>query len=310
VAAAQLNAGGDYRVELVVRQVGSASEAAAAVRELSGMGVLGIIGPLLENNVPAAATARTDTSIVIVSPTATDAFAALPNVYALNAPDTLGAAALGRYAVRTGAVPLAVLRARSGPAQVQARAFTAAVVQGAGRAPAEVQFEPGTTNFSPVLRRLRDARVRAVFVAAEESDLRQLLPQVSFYGLGGSQLLATGPWATPDGLERIGLGALEGVITTLPFVPSDSAGPWGKFVRQYETLYRRSLDNAIPALGYDAAALLLGDPAGDAGRTARRLSTGEEVAGATGHLVPLRGSVGRRPVLVRILDGRAVPISE
>jgi ABC-type branched-subunit amino acid transport system substrate-binding protein len=270
------------------------------VRELSGAGVLGIVGPLLDATVATAAAARADTAVVIVSPTATSSFRDLPNVYALNAPDTLGASALGEYVVRAGLTPLAVLRPRSGAALAHARAFQGAVTRRSGAAPLELSFEPGTTNYSAVLRRLRDARVKAVFVAAEESDLRQLLPQLGYYGLGGAQVLATGPWATPDGLDRIGLRALDGVITTLPFLPSDSAGTWRHFARQYELLNRRSLDSAVPALGYDAAALLLSNPAGGAAQLANRLRAGGEVTGATGHLVPLRGSVGRRPVLVRV----------
>jgi ABC-type branched-subunit amino acid transport system substrate-binding protein len=307
VAAEERSAGGDYRVELLVRPVSTPAEAAAAVREVAALGVLGIIGPLLEANVAAAAAARADTSVVIVSPTATDPFA-LPNVYALNVPDTLGAGALAAYSVSAGLAPVAVLRPRSGPAQAQARAFAAAVSQRSGRAPVDVPFESGTTNYATALRRVREARARSVFIAAEESDLRQLLPQIDFYGVGGAQVLATGTWATPDGLERIGLRPLEGVITTLPFLPTDSAGTWRHFVREYEALHRRSLDNAIPALGYDAASLLLDDPAAAASQVASRLRAGTEVAGATGHLVPLRGSVGRRPVVVRITGERAVPV--
>jgi ABC-type branched-subunit amino acid transport system substrate-binding protein len=243
-----------------------------------------------------------------VSPTATAAFQGLPNVYALNVPDTLGAAALGSHAAQASLTPMAVLRPRSGPAQAQARAFAAGVAQQSGQVPAEVLYDPGTTNYSPLLRRLRDARIRSVFVAAEESDLRQLLPQIGYYGIGGAEVLATGPWATPDGLERIGLSSLEGVVTTLPFLPTDSAGTWRHFVRAYEALHQRSLDNAVPALGYDAAALLLSEPDGGPARTSSHLRTGNEVTGATGHLVPLRGSVGRRPVLVRITGGQPVPV--
>ncbi|NJD09183.1 MAG: amino acid ABC transporter substrate-binding protein [Gemmatimonadetes bacterium] len=307
VATEELNATGDFRVELVVRPVADATAAAAAVRELGGTGVIGIIGPLLDANITAAAAARPDTALAVVSPTAATAFATLPNVYALNVPDTLGAAALGDFAARSGLTPVAVLRPRSGGAAALARSFANAFLRRTGGAPQELTFEPGTTNYSATLRRLREARVKAVFAASEESDLRQFLPQVSYYGVGGAQLLATGPWATPDGLERIGLRLLEGVITTLPFLPADSAGTWGRFVRRYEEANRRSLDSAIPALGYDAAALLLMNPGDDAAKIARRLRAGTEVTGATGHLVPLRGSVGRRPLLVRITGGRLVP---
>jgi ABC-type branched-subunit amino acid transport system substrate-binding protein len=308
LAAEERGASGEYRVELVVRAAAGPAEAAAAVRELGARGVLGIVGPLLDTNVDAAAGARADTSVALVSPMAARSLAGLPNVYALNVPDTLGATALGDHVVRAGLAPAAVLRPRSGPALAQARAFASSVTRRAGSAPLEVTYEPGTTNYAAIVRRLRDARVKALFVAAEENDLRQLLPQLAYYGLGGAQVFATGPWATPDGLERIGLRSLEGVIITLPFLPADSAGTWARFVRHYEQVNRRSLDNAMPALGYDAAALLLSNPAGGAAQVSARLRAGAEVTGATGHLVPMRGTVGRRPLLVRVVAGGLRPV--
>jgi ABC-type branched-subunit amino acid transport system substrate-binding protein len=308
VAAAEREAEGAHQVELVIREIATAADAAAAVRALAAEGVIGVVGPLLPESLAQAAAGRSDSTLVLVSPTAAEPFTRAPNVYALNVPDTLGASALGEYAGRSAAGPVAVLRPRSGPAVAQARAFTGGYARTAGRSPLEVSYQPGTTSYADALQRIRNAGVRTIFVAAEEGDLRQLLPQIGYYGLAGAQLLATGPWATPDGLQRIGLQALDGALITLPFLESDSAGTWQHFVRGYESLYRRSLANAIPALGYDAAALLLagatGGPAAQAqAQVARQLRTGEVVGGATGSLVPLRGSIGRRPLLVRVQDG-------
>lgn len=295
-----------FRVELVVRE-GSA----AAVRALAGASAVAIIAPLPETQVAAAAAARPDAALPIISPTAVTPFLQLAQVYALNVPDTLGAAALGTHAARSGQAPAAVLRARDPASLAQARAFTAAYTAAGGRAPLELSYAVGTTTFGPLLRRLKDAQVRAIFVAADERDVRQILPQVGYYGLENAQLLATGAWATPDGLARIGLGTLEGALVTLPFLPQDSAGGWQQFERAYEGQFRRRLPNPIPALGYDAARLALDGLGrrGTAAEVAASLAAGSEVSAATGRLRAAAGGVLRRPYVVRVQDGRLLPVA-
>lgn len=310
VAAAELERDSVYRVEILVRDAPTAAAAATATRELASASVAAIIGPLLDEDVAAAAAARPDTLLPLLSPTGTSGFAGLRHVYALNVPDTLGAHELGVFAAKRYA-RVGVLRARSGAAAAQGRAFAAAFRTAAGRAATEVVFDPGTTTFATVLRRLRDARLDAFFLAADERDVRQLLPQVEYYGLGEVQVLASGGWTTPDGIERIGLRTLDGVILTLPFLPDDSTGGWHRFVQEYEALHRRTLDSAIPALGYDAARLALAARAErglTAAAVARRLAAGAPVSGATGELLPRRGGVLRQPVLVRVRDGRLIPL--
>jgi ABC-type branched-subunit amino acid transport system substrate-binding protein len=281
------------------------------VRALAAEGAVAIVAPVSDPDVAAAAAARPDPALPIVSPTAAASFSRLPQVYALNVPDTLGAAALGAHAARRGPTPIGVLRSRSATGQAQARAFSAAVVAAGGRVQQDVSYDPGTTTFGTVLRRLRDAQVRTVFVAADERDVRQILPQVRYYGLEAAQVLTTGPWATPDGVMRIGLGTLDGAIITLPFLPADSAGGWQQFQRAYAEHLRRSLDNALPALGYDAAQLALGNlgTRPSAGAVAAALASGAEVRGATGRLRVAGGSVLRRPLLVQVRDGRLIPVT-
>ena len=296
-----------FRIELVSRE----GAAAAATRALAEAGAVAIIAPLAEAQVAAAAAARPDGSLPIISPTAVAPFRQLSQVYALNVPDTLGAAALGEHAGRQGLAPAAVLRARDPASLAQARAFTAAYTAAAGRAPLELSYAVGTTTFGPLLRRLKDARVAAIFVAAEERDIRQILPQVEYYGLEDTQLLATGSWATPDGLERIGRGPLEGLLVTLPFLLEEGEGGWREFERAYEAQFRRRLQNPIPALGYDAARLALAGLGrrGTAAEVAASLAAGGEVMAATGRLRTVPGAVLRRPIVVRVQGGALLPVA-
>lgn len=309
VAAAEHERTGAHRVELEVRPASTAAEVSGAVRELASAGVVAIIGPLIDENVIAAARARPDPGLVLISPTGTQD-PAQPNAYALNVSDTLGAGALAAYAVRAGG-RAGILAARAPDAAAQARAFRNAYQRSTGgAAPVEVTYGSGTTTYAEQVRELREAGVRTLLIAGSESDVRQVLPQLRYYGLD-AEVLGSGSWATADGLRRVGLADLEGAVVAVPFLEETAGGGWQRFRDAYEQTYRRSMENAIPALGHDAALLVLGAlPSGtvDAGAVRRAVTRPRRVAAATGELVVSATDLARAPLLVRVQDGRLVPL--
>ncbi|HSJ12914.1 MAG TPA: penicillin-binding protein activator [Longimicrobiales bacterium] len=309
VAAADHERTGAHRVELEVRDASTREQVSAAVRELAAAGVVAIIGPLLEENVGVAARARPDPGLLLISPTATQN-PGLPNAYALNVSDTLGAAALARHAAsRPGAT--GVLYARTPDATLQAQAFRHAYRAASGDgAPIEIAYSPGTTTYAAQVRQLRDAGVRTLLLVGVDTDVRQILPQLRYYGLE-ADVLGTGPWTTPDGIRAIGIRELEGAVLAVPFLEEDPASGWQRFRHAYEQTYRRSLENAIPALGHDAALLVLGalpDGRVDADGARRALSRARDVSAATGRLVVAGTELGRAPQLVQVREGRLVPL--
>ena len=83
-------------------------------------------------------------------------------------------------------------------------------------------------------------------------------------------------------------------------------------MRAYEALYRRTLRSPIPAVGFDAASLLLQalrtgarSPAAVAGALERL----ESFPGATGRLGVTGGRVVRRHQVVCMQEGRLLPIA-
>ncbi|MGH7574081.1 MAG: hypothetical protein ACREM1_02985, partial [Longimicrobiales bacterium] len=73
--------------------------------------------------------------------------------------------------------------------------------------------------------------------------------------------------------------------------------------------YRRTLDNPYPALGYDAARLVLESlPAGDVRPVdvASEIATIDDFRGATGVLSTRDGLISRKPFIVRIQSGQPV----
>jgi ABC-type branched-subunit amino acid transport system substrate-binding protein len=285
-------------VELVIRDDGgTAAGAAQAVRELEQAGVRVVVGPLVEDALAAAAAARGSENTVIISPTAVAEPAGARNVYALNVVDTRGAEALGEYARRYERV--GVLHARTPEGTRQARAFAEAYARG-GRTAREAAFDPGATNLSAPLSRLREGRVQAIFFPGSERELQVVLPQVDYFGLAGVQMLGTETWLS-DAARGLPQRVLQGAIVATSLWRDSPDVAWRDFVTLFEQAHRRSLDNPVPALGFDAT--LLAVQAARSGNSAVR-----DFRGATGIISLQGGSVTRRPFLVRIEDNRLVPV--
>jgi hypothetical protein len=92
----------------------------------------------------------------------------------------------------------------------------------------------------------------------------------------------------------------------------DGFGPaWSLFVQAYEAHFQRTLRSPAPALGWDAARILLeaarlgdGTPEG----LALGLREIRGLEGATGHFFWTHGQISRRFVPVEILDRTLHPI--
>jgi branched-chain amino acid transport system substrate-binding protein len=313
IALAEHRRGGGGEVELVVADdAGDAANAPRALRELEAGGVVAVIGPLLEQGLAAAASARASPQLALVSPTA-PARPQSANAYALNTEDTRGAEELARYALRRGYRNIGVLYPRTEDFRRLAEAFRATIQAGGGRLAADVGYDPNLTTFAEPMARLRASAVDVIFAPATERIIRQLAPQFSYYGLGAVQLLGSDGWTSDDLLRTMGR-TLEGVIATTPLLRGSQAVAWDQFVGLYEAAERRTLDTPYPALGYDAARLVLDAAArartGRPADVARALAAVDDFRGATGVLSLRGGTVTRRPFLVQIRSGRLSPVAD
>lgn len=302
------DAAGTRAIELdVVDDGGDPERAADAVRALESRGAVAVIGPILPGVAEAAARARSDSRLVLIDPIG-PADPAAPNVFALNAPDVLGAEALARYAARLGWVRAAILYPRMGAHRRQAEAFAAALRAVGGRIVADMPYDAGTTTFATHLRAIAAAAPQAVFVPAPERDVHQIAPQITYYGLAGAGVKVLGgeDWAAESVRDRVATRYLEGVVVATPLPPSSDEVAWGEFVARYEEARRRTLRHPFPALGYDAMALVLA--AVDAGASspaevAEAIHRVRSLRAATGVLSIEQGRVVRRPFLMRYEQG-------
>lgn len=305
---------GERPVELVVvDDAGDPARAAEQIRELERRGAVGVVGPLLESGIVAAARARADTTLVLVSPTAPEIGEGLSNVYSLVTGDTRGAEELAAYAGRVGLRSVALLYPRMRQYQAQAQAFAAALERQGGRIVVDVPYDSGTTTFGAQLRRIAEATPQALFVPAPERDVRQIAPQIAFYGLKdlGVEVFGGEAWASEEVLRLVERRYLDGVVAATPLHKLSPESGWQAFTQQYESTYRRTLNSDLPALGYDAARLLIqalgrGRPA--PGDVAQRVAGVADLRGATGILSVQNGALVRRPYLVRIEGGDLIPL--
>lgn len=342
VALEEWNETGRRPIELVVfDDSGDVSRIDSLMWELERLDVSAVIGPLRPEAVEAAARARARPDLVIVSPTAAQA-AGVENVYTLNVVDTEGAAALARHALDAGMTRVALLYPRSPEYTRQARAFAEVLRSGGGEIVSDQSFPVGMTTFRAQMRVIFDVRPDAVFIPASERDVLQIAPQLAYYARLSMeedtaamkaapqgepvvpladdsaaapievQVLGSEAWVSEGVRAQVEPRCLEGVISAVPLVPFSSEVGWQDFVRLYEATHRRSLENALPALGYDAAKLILSTLAsgeGDAAQVAELIGTVDGLRGATGVLGVRGGIVVRRPFLVKVEGGKVVPLT-
>ena len=333
-------------IELVVAD--DAGGAAEAVRGLERQGALAIVGPMLPEELAAAAGARVNGEIVMVSPTVPEPPTDLPETFSVNGGDTRGAQELGAYAAAAGLRQAALLYPRTPEYERKARAFAAEYEARGGDVRATVPYDSGTTTFADHMRAILAAvspsggllrgeelptttapdsagleqpdagapagpGAFALFVDAPDRDVRQIAPQVAFYGLdsAGVQVLGDAAWASAEVRRMVPARDLEGVVAASHFPPdrADAAAD-PAFIRLYESTYRRSLANQLPALGYDAANLVLQALPNrmlTPGAVARRFGLLTGIHGATGILSVRADRVIRTPYLVQIRNGELVP---
>lgn len=313
LAVEEASAGSGPQIELVVvDDAGDPERDAALTAQLERQGAIGIVGPLLDPGVRAAAGAREDEGLPIVSPTAAELLRGMRNVYSLQIADTQAADTLADYAVQAGLQRLGMLYPRTQAFERRARAFADAVQRSNAVLVTAVPYDSGTTTFGTALEEIARVAPQALYIAATERDVRQIAPQVQYYGLDtlGVRILGGQAWASPEVRRLVEPRFLEGVVAATPLIRSSDATVWPEFVRRYEQSYRRTLSNTFPALGYDATRLILAAVQAGADAPAevsRHIAGIRELRGATGILSVHEGQIVRRPFLVRVRGGALEP---
>ncbi len=283
------------------------------LRDLEAAGALGVIGPLQEASLELVAQGRS-APLVLISPTAPAVPAGASGVYSLAAAEPGAARALAAYAMDNGLNTAALLYPRNRGATFEAKAFREAYEALGGTVVGDLTYPPGTTSFEAHLRNIERLLPSVLVLPLPVQDVELLAPQVTFFGLDSLEVrvMGTAAWTRPETLENVDPRHLNGVIVASPQPAERRMAGLERFVDAYEDLHQHSLRSRVPALGYDAASLLL-----EAVRLGARtpaqltetLATINGFEGATGVLSVSDGRIVREHYLACIQDRtlRAVP---
>ena len=281
-------------------------EVEAAVRRLEGDGAAGLIGPLQESDVLAAARARS-TPVPLVSPTARLIPEGVSGVYSLNGIDPNAGAALAELALSRAVGTAVVLHTDSPEMHEEFGWFSEAYRSGGGRIIRVITFPPGSTGFAAQMREVRELRPEGLVLILPPGDVELLAPQIAFYGVDGIpgiRIFGSQAWTSESVLQNVQARSTEGVFSVTSWAEAGAFGPgWQRFVQAYEEHFQQSLRSPTAALGYDAARLLLRAArvgAGDPTDTAASFEAIVGYAGATGLISVTEGRIRRSFVPVRI----------
>jgi ABC-type branched-subunit amino acid transport system substrate-binding protein len=313
VRAAVASARWPGRLEVIVQDDrGTADGAAAGMVALEEAGAVAVVGPLDEPELTSAVRARRR-PIPILSPTAPGTGAAQENVYTLGGLDLEGARALARWSAASGLLRVVLLHPRGEPEQ-EAQAFEDALRAQGGAVLGRFVYDRGTTYFETQMRAVEALRPDALVLPIPAEDVATVAPQVSFIGLDtlDIRVLGTAGWTRDDVLARVSQRHTDGVVAVTADPPADGEGDGMRaLVAAYEELYRRTLRSGVPAVGYDAASLLL-DALRSGARTpaavAASLDRIDTFAGATGQLGVEGGRITRRHQVVCVQDRTLLPV--
>lgn len=312
-AAAAMPLGG--RTQIVVQDDrGTPEGAAAGMRALEQAGAIVVVGPLDGPELSAAVAART-LPIPIISPTAPDPVSGAQNVYTLGASDVEGPRQLARWAVGSGLRRVAILHPTGIESEEEAAAFVETFRGAGGQVLSAATYQSGTTYFAAQMQTIAAMRPDALVLPIPTADIELVAPQITFFGLDtlNIRILGTSGWTRDEVLSKVSSRHTDGVVSVTPDAlgTTESTGEQA-LVKAYEALYRRTLRSPVPAVGYDATALLLEALKGGA-RTPASIATAleriDDFQGATGDLGLSGGKVVRRYRLVCVQGSTLTPIA-
>ena len=288
------------------------ADVASAVRVLEGNRVAGVIGPLQEASLAVAVRSRSE-QLPMLSPTARLLPQGAQGVFSLNGVDPAAGEALAALVLSRGIREVVALHAASAEMEEEIRWFREAYARGGGTIVRAVTYPPGATGFRLQMREILGLNPRGLVLLLSAEDVELVAPQIAFYGVDeipDLTIFGNQSWTSDGVLQSLQARSTEGVFAVTSWVGEGEFGPgWDTFVQAYEDHFRRSLRSPTPALGYDAARVLLraarqggGTPDG----TLQALERIQGFPGATGFLSVVDGRIRRSFVAVRIENSRLV----
>ena len=301
--------------ELVVQDSGGDIVGARiAFSGIEASEVLGVIGPLQDGALSEIAS-RVEGTLAVISPTSPVVPEGSTGVYSLSSADPGGARALARYAIASDLFTAVVVYPDNADGLYEARAFSEAFQSYGGLMLGEISYPVGATFFEEQLRQAEVLRPDVLVLPLPARDVELMAPQVTFFGLDSLEIrvLGTTGWSEEAMLSRVDTRHTNGVVTVSPQPAEGQWEGYERFVEAYEELYQRTLPDLVPALGFDAAGLLLEGVRRGASTPGDLLDTLEAMpgfSGATGRLFVDDGRVVRDHFVGCLQDRRVLNLAD
>lgn len=314
-------AGPGEQVELVV--VDDSSDAGTLqelVAELESDSVVAIIGPIRSSALEQAAQLRSSAGLAIVSPTAAWDSAAGPHAFSIwdrgRRERAIGEAVGQWFPERMQLYRLAALYPDSEGGRAGFRAFEAAALASGASITEARTYEPDSTTFQQPIEAVLESDPEGVFVLADDANtLLQLAPQLSYFGLRSRVIAGGETWSEPEVLRRLDPSFSDFKVLATFLDRSAPGHAWTEFQESYEREFRRPVpENLLPALGYDAARIVMESLSrgalGRPGAVARAILDAGYLDGATGRIRWTRTGLPAREVDVKMVRDRRLEAAD
>ena len=307
--------GNRMAAELVVQDSGGdIIGARIAFSAIEASEVLGVIGPLQEGAL-SEVTGRVQGTLAVISPTSPVVPEGSTGVYSLSSADPGGVRALARYAISSDLYTAVVVYPESADGMYEARAFSEAFQSYGGLMLGEISYPTGATFFEDQLRQAEALLPDVLVLPLPARDVELMAPQVTFFGLDSLEIrvLGTTGWSEEAMLSRVDTRHTNGVVTASPQPTEGELEGYRSFVEAYEAFYQRTLPDRVPALGFDAAGLLLEGVRRGASTPNDLIDTLEAMpgfSGATGRLFIDDGRIVRDHFLGCLQDRRVLDLAD
>ncbi|HTF34803.1 MAG TPA: penicillin-binding protein activator [Myxococcota bacterium] len=271
LAAGVFRGGSEGGVRILVRDSESRGPAAAlAVQELAAdPSVLAVLGPLSAAEAEAAAVQAEAAGLPLLTLSGRDSVTARrTHIFRLGVAPRDEATVLAEYAVHElGLMRFAVLHPDDTYGRGMRDVFEDAVHARGATVTGVAAYQPGTTDFSGVMRTLATGKLPtdeapampfdALFIPDSGEKVIMIAPQLAFNHLQPLRLLGPDGWQHANVLKLAG-AQLEGAVVAEPFDAGNPSPLVQEFVRQYQETMR-AMPDVFAAQAFDAANLALAE---------------------------------------------------
>lgn len=317
LAVEQINAAGGVlgkKIELLTEDdLSKAGEPATVVNKLiSRDGVVAILGEVASSRSLEAAPICQQNKIPMISPSSTNPKVTETGDFIFRVcfiDQFQGSVVLAKFAAKTlKAKKVAVFTdVKSDYSKGLAKYFKEGFVAGGGEIAAELDFNGGDKDFKAQLTAIKAANPDAVFVPGYYTDVALICIQAKQLGIS-APLFGGDGWES-DQLVKIGGDAVEGNYFSTHYAPDVATEQSKKFVADYQKRFDGKLPDAMAALGYDSALVLVdamkraGSADGQKVRDA--LAATKDFVGVTGKTtINEKRDATKAAVILQVKDGK------